>query len=175
MLKWLWLLALPVGALSTQETTGPPFSVDTLGRSPWGAVGRSLVVPGWGQVYNGSWWKVPLFVAGDVSTMWIYRIKDRKVTRIEKSRNQIDRQLQSDPFLTPDQRNVLRSRFNNLTTNLDGALNDRNLYGWLFALSHLLGMVDAYVDAHLFEFETKMDVAFAGSPGYSRAIIRFQW
>ncbi|WP_158827238.1 DUF5683 domain-containing protein [Mucilaginibacter lacusdianchii] len=32
--------------------------------SPGLAVRRSAMIPGWGQVYNGKWWKVPLIYAG---------------------------------------------------------------------------------------------------------------
>ena len=151
------------------------FAVDTLYRSPWGAVGRSFLVPGWGQWYNGSKWKVPVFVIGDVSMMRIYVVKNRKVKRIENQRKQIDRQIKTDPFLTDEQKQILRSRYNNLTGSLDGALNDRNLYGWLFAISHLLGMVDAYVDAHLYNFNDKMDLAYDPEMNTVYLCWRVQW
>src|SRR3569833_3370315 len=32
--------------------------------SPHKAVIRSLIIPGWGQLYNHRWWKVPLIYAG---------------------------------------------------------------------------------------------------------------
>ncbi len=32
--------------------------------SPHKAVMRSLIIPGWGQIYNHQWWKVPLIYAG---------------------------------------------------------------------------------------------------------------
>jgi hypothetical protein len=32
--------------------------------SPHTAVVRSLIIPGWGQLYNHQWWKVPLIYAG---------------------------------------------------------------------------------------------------------------
>jgi hypothetical protein len=31
---------------------------------PSKAVKRSLMIPGWGQLYNGAWWKVPLIYGG---------------------------------------------------------------------------------------------------------------
>ncbi len=136
------------------------FAGDSLLKSPWGAVGRSFLIPGWGQLYNGSPKKSVLFIVTDVSMMGLYMYKDRKVQKIERTRKRIDRQLSDDnPFLTPTQAGILTARFNDLTADLDGALNDRNLYGWFFALSHLLGMVDAYVDAHLFGFDSKMELA----------------
>jgi hypothetical protein len=140
------------------------FRGDTLLKSPWGAVLRSFIIPGWGQWYNESKWKVPVFISTDGTMLYFYNIKDKKVQSIERKRRRIDRQLKTDPFLTPSMRSILSRRFSGLTSDLDGALNRRNLYGWLFALSHLLGMVDAYVDAHLFEFDTKMDLALRPTP-----------
>ncbi len=162
-------------SLSTSGSQNRAFSVDTLYRSPWGAVGRSFLIPGWGQWYNDSQWKVPVFVIGDVSMMSIYVVKNRKVRRIENQRKQIDRQIKKDPFLTDEQKRILRSRYNNLTGSLDGALNDRNLYGWLFAISHLLGMVDAYVDAHLYNFNDKMDLAYDPEMNTVYLSWRVQW
>lgn len=162
-------------SLNTSGMQSRAFAVDTLYRSPWGAVGRSFLIPGWGQWYNNSKWKAPVFVIGDVSMMRIYVVKNRKVKRLENQRKQIDRQIKTDPFLTAEQKQILQSRYNNLTGSLDGALNDRNLYGWLFAISHLLGMVDAYVDAHLFNFKDKMDLAY--DPEMNAVYLRWrvQW
>lgn len=142
-----------------------PFTGDSLFRSPWGALVRSFIVPGWGQWYNDAKLKAPVFLAGDVAMIGIYIHKNKSVRRIENQRTRIDRQIKSDPFLSAGQKNILQNRFNNLTNNLDGALTSRNLYGWFFAISHLLGMIDAYVDAHLFNFNDKMDFVFDPSGG----------
>ncbi|MBL7994676.1 hypothetical protein JNM05_04820 [bacterium] len=151
------------------------FAIDTLFRSPWGAVGRSFLMPGWGQWYNDSKWKAPVFMIADVSLITVYMSKNKRVNRIEHQRKQIDRQIKTDPFLTTEQKQILQSRYNNLTSRLDGALNDRNVYGWYFAISHLLGMVDAYVDAHLYKFKDKMDMAY--DPGLNTVYLcwRVQW
>jgi hypothetical protein len=162
-------------SLTPGGTQSRAFSVDTLYRSPWGAVGRSFLIPGWGQWYNDSYWKAPAFIIGDVSMLRIYSIKNRKVKRIEILRKQIDRQIKNDPFLSAEQKQILRSRHNNLTADLDGALNDRNFYGWLFVISHLLGMVDAYVDAHLYNFDNKMDLAYDPERNAVFFNLRLQW
>ena len=141
------------------ETSSRTFAGDTLIKSPWGAVAMSFVIPGLGQIYNGepSW--AATFVAADLGMASIYYQKNKKVRRIENARTTINRQIQSDPFLTEEKKSRLQAQFNRQTSRLDGALNDRNLYGWLFAISHLLGMVNAYVDAHLYQFDEKMNLA----------------
>ena len=42
-------------------------------KSPWGAVGRSAIIPGWGQIYNESYWKAPVIwgVMGWFVYAWI--------------------------------------------------------------------------------------------------------
>jgi len=50
---------LPSDSLTTQQTvidTNRLLSDEPL-KSPWGAVARSAVLPGWGQVYNEQYWK----------------------------------------------------------------------------------------------------------------------
>lgn len=44
----------------TKEKTYHPDSL----HDPHKAVMRSLIIPGWGQVYNHRWWKVPLIYGG---------------------------------------------------------------------------------------------------------------
>jgi hypothetical protein len=135
------------------------FRDDSLLRSPWGAVGRSFIVPGWGQWYNDQPVKAAVFLVSDAGWMILYQKRNGTVRRIERQRMVIDRQIKTDPYLGAEQKRILQQRFQNLTVKLDQALNRRNLYGWLFALSHLLGMVDAFVDAHLYGFQDKMEMA----------------
>ena len=45
--------------------------------SPQKAVIRSLIIPGWGQLYNHRWWKVPVIYSGIGLLGWvvIYNVK----------------------------------------------------------------------------------------------------
>ena len=44
---------------STQTTKAEGFKMQ---KSPTGAIVRSLILPGWGQYYVESYWKIPLFL-----------------------------------------------------------------------------------------------------------------
>jgi len=157
------------------ESSSRTFAGDTLIKSPWGAVAMSFAIPGLGQMYNEEPGWAAVFVVGDVSMASIYYHKNKKVRRIENTRNRIDLQIKSDPFLTEEKKSRLQSQFNRLTSRLDVSLNDRNLYGWLFALSHLLGMVNAYVDAHLYQFDEKMNLACGVKEDEIRMRLAIRW
>ncbi len=43
-------------------------------KSPWGAVSRSAMLPGWGQIYNGSYWKAAGYFLTDAYL--IYKIRE---------------------------------------------------------------------------------------------------
>jgi hypothetical protein len=101
-------------------------------KSPWGAVGRSAILPGWGQFYNESYWKIPIiwglgawFVYG-----WVQNNDDYKSNR--------DLYNETGTELYRQRRDFYRDQRDNFTIYL--------------VLLYLLNLVDAYVDAHLFDF-----------------------
>jgi hypothetical protein len=101
-------------------------------KSPWGAVLRSAVIPGWGQIYNESYWKVPVIwgITGWLTYNWIYSNKAYKRNR--------DIYLQ-----TGDTRYI---------TVRDFYRDQRDQFAIYIVLTYFLNLVDAYVDAHLFDF-----------------------
>lgn len=152
-----WLPEFQTGEISG-DGQRKVFATDTMVKSPWGAVLRSLVIPGWGQWYNDNRWKAPLYLVSDGIMIGVYMQRNKRVDELERQRSMIDRQIRKDPFLSEERRRILKARFGDLTSDLDGALNRRNLFGWLFAISHLLGMIDAYTDAHLYQFDEKINM-----------------
>ncbi len=94
-------------------------------KSPWGAVLRSAILPGWGQIYTGHYLKAP--VAFALNSFMVYQIYHyEQEWRREKN---------------------------------EGFRNKRNLYTWYFALTYVLTMADAYVDAWLYKFDTAMRIS----------------
>ncbi len=101
-------------------------------KSPWGAVLRSAVIPGWGQLYNESYWKIP--VVWGFAGWFVYNWIDTNDKYI-KSR---------DLYIETDQRIYLLRR--------DFYRDQRDNFAVYLVLTYLLNLVDAYVDAHLFDF-----------------------
>jgi hypothetical protein len=117
----------------SQDTTSPGQQNDqvfVMSKSPAGALLRSAVVPGWGQLYNESYWKVPvvLGIFGYLSYLWI-------------DNNNLYKNFQSQALSNPG-----------LISTRNFYRDQRDLSAIYIAIAYILNMVDAYVDAHLFDF-----------------------
>ena len=116
-------------------------------KSPLAAVLFSLF-PGGGQIYNGSYWKVPIVwgVQGYFVYEWIVNNK----TYVSYKHELADSLSAGPPFNSSDlsrQRNI-----NTLIQLRNGAQDNRDSYAWYIAGAYLLSMLDAYVDAELSGF-----------------------
>jgi hypothetical protein len=131
---------------------------DSLKRQGWSAqprvvMLRSLLLPGWGQMYNGAWYKAGAVAAGEV---WMgARIYD-DTQALHDLQDQIDQaRLDGDP----DRETALVNEYN-------ARLDQRIANSWLLGAVLVYAMVDAYVDAHFrgFEVEFKHDPALPNGP-----------
>lgn len=107
-------------------------------KNPWGAVIRSAIVPGLGQVYNHSYWKIPIIwgVIGWCGYNWNFNNNNYKNYK--------------DLFL----KSVSDGKPNYYYKQLREFYRDqRDLFAVYLGLTYLLNLVDAYVDAHLFNFD----------------------
>jgi hypothetical protein len=108
-------------------------------KSPIGAMLRSAIIPGWGQFYNESYIKIPIIWG--VSTWFIY-------AWITQNKNYIHYQdLYNKSFLETS--NPYTSDYKRIR---DSYRDDRDLFAIYFGLTYFLNIIDAYVDAHLFDF-----------------------
>jgi hypothetical protein len=153
----------------------PPDSVRlvrTIGHKPPGhfddprsAMIRSLLVPGWGQLYNGAWLKA-LVVAGGEGTL-IYKMiqdlndLDRLNAEVAAARAANDAEAEL----------VAVTAYNDTQSTLVARQ-------WLFGGVLVYAMVDAYVDAHFRHFgvEFKQDPALpAGVPVKPQTRLSLRW
>lgn len=115
--------------LSNQSTTDTVF---VMSKSPWGAVARSAVIPGWGQFYNESYWKIPIIWG--TAAWFVYNWVDNN--NLYNDYKSLYQTSESEYFRRL--RNFYRDQRDKFTIYL--------------GLLYLLNLVDAYVDAHLFDF-----------------------
>ena len=104
-------------------------------KSPWGAVLRSAILPGFGQYYNESYWKIPV-VWGSIyyfASIWVKN--DNKYVDYKNLYNE-----------SGQSKDVYK-------TNRDFYRDQRDLFAIYIGLAYVLNLVDAYVDAHLFYFD----------------------
>lgn len=108
-------------------------------KSPWGAVLRSAIIPGFGQFYNESYWKIPV-VWGFIGYFyygWNYGNNSYVKYR--------DLYAQSITGSNPNGNLSYR-------TYREFYKDQRDLFAIYIGLTYFLNLVDAYVDAQLFDF-----------------------
>lgn len=98
-------------------------------RNPRGAMLRSIFVPGWGQFYNGKWFK-GIIIAGTECGIVI-----NSVVQNEYAKNSVT-SLEREFYI-----------------------DNRNLSYWWLAGAILYSAIDAYVDAHLYDFDESPDLS----------------
>ncbi len=109
-------------------------------KSPTGALLRSAVLPGWGQFYNESYWKVP--IVWGVTGWFVYMWTDRN-TLYKDFQNQYNISLIETSQVGDDKLKRLRDFYR----------DDRDQFVFYIGLTYFLNLIDAYVDAHLFDFD----------------------
>ncbi len=147
---------------------------DTIRRfSPRKAAIRSAVLPGWGQVYNKKYWKVPLVYAaiGIPAYTFFYNKKWYEETRdaakmLAPGGDTTGWQSKVDPdlhifFTTPNSINSLLNYRNEFRKNMDYSI-------LIFLLAWGLNVVDAAVDAHLKGFDVSDDLSLKIQPRFDR-------
>ena len=116
-------------------------TVFVMHKSPWGAVLRSAIIPGWGQFYNHSYFKVP--IVWGITGWLIYEWSQS---------NNLYKQYKN-LALNPDNADY-KSYYNQYKTNYQ---DQRDLFAIYIGLAYILNMVDAYVDAQLFDFSVSQN------------------
>lgn len=119
-------------------------------KSPWLAVGMSAVIPGSGQIYNESYWKVP--VIWGLGGYWIYEW----VTLNNSYRDYQD--LYNESLITTPP-----SGNNQYKDIRDFYRNERDKFAWFLGALYVVNLVDAYVGAHLYDFDVSPDLGLDGS------------
>ncbi len=113
-------------------------------KSPTTAVLLSAVLPGAGQFYNESYWKVPI-IGGLVGYFGYEYFRNNNLYKDYR-----DDYAASQTELNPDGDFTLK-------TLREFYRDQRDDFVWYFLIVYVINMVDAYVDAHLFDFDVSED------------------
>ncbi len=134
--------------------------IDTvnISKEPWQpdpkkALWFSLAFPGLGQIYNHSWWKTPFIYGGLGVSIWFIS---------ENHQNYKDFRLAYSDSFDPDTDNDLVKKY----PNQESLRRVRDIYYKRYQLSiiataaiYLINGLEAYVDAHLKNFEISDDLS----------------
>jgi Family of unknown function (DUF5683) len=116
-------------------------------------------VPGGGQIYNGSYWKVPIVwgIQGFFVYEWILNNRTYRSYRTEFS----DSLAAGPPYQSSDL--TRQVNLNTLQDLRNAAQDQRDSYAWYIAGTYLLSILDAYVDAELSGFDVSPGLGSAPS------------
>lgn len=137
--------------------------------SPRKAAIRSALIPGWGQVYNKKYWKVPIVYGalGTTGVVFVYNLKTYKELRLAYRGKYNARVFKdSTDFFKMESRYIpiseesLRFNRNEFRRNIDYTV-------LVFIALWGLNVVDATVDAHLKSFDVSPDLSLKIKPGHS--------
>jgi hypothetical protein len=119
-------------------------------KSPGWAAMRSLLVPGWGQVYTGHRLKAVFVAAAQVSLFTLWQVEESASDRDH------ERYLETgEPaFLSESERHAARAS---------------DLLTWTIVAT-FLSVLDAYIDAHLYGFDDKVRIEGEDKAGISLRI-----
>jgi hypothetical protein len=139
----LLIAADSIGAPQDSADTGE--TAEEKIKKPWptGALLRSAIMPGWGQFYNKQYLKTIIYGGAEILLAYKARQNWREMDEHQSNfMNSDDPEYKAREFaLYEDKRDT------------------RNLYLWLTGLSIFISMFDAYVDAHMADFD-RQDKAF---------------
>lgn len=111
----------------------------------------SLVLPGGGQIYNRSWWKVPIAIGIDFTTIYALVHNTRQYNKLNEGYLRLLNE--GEPYLgfITDVSRVKNAR--------DQARKYRE-YSYIYLIAgHLITVFDAFVDNHLKDFDVSDDLS----------------
>jgi len=119
----------------------------------------SAILPGAGQVYTKKYWKVPIIYAGFITSAY-YINESNNFYQLYKSTylNRIN-------GITTDEFQGIYSD-SDLRTLTDHYRRNREVSALLFTLTYVLNIVDASVNAHLFDYDVSDDLSLHIQPMY---------
>lgn len=149
--------------------------------SPRKAAIRSAIIPGWGQIYNKKYWKVPIVYAALGITGYIFldnvkTYRDLRFTYAAKYKASLPAFDSTSPYPGPyrDSTDYFKIKDRYLPISLESLRAGRDQFrryidysAVFFIIFWGLNVVDAVVDAHLKAFDISPDLSMKIKPAYN--------
>lgn len=121
------------------------------------AVALSTVLPGSGQFYNEDYWKIPIIWGFGIYWGLEWRYLNKKYKDFGSQYNESIKEL---PPYGDEQFRRLRDFYR----------DERDKFAWYIGVLYFLNIVDAYVGAHLYDFDVSPDLSDNISSDFSVGI-----
>ena len=154
------LIFLSFGALAQNSDTDKPK------HSAHRASVYSAIIPGAGQVYNKKYWKAPVVWASIATTLYFAKENNSNFINYQEAYI-LRRDGGTDDYFdiyTNDQ----------LITIIDYYQRNRDVSYILTGVFYLLNIVDASVDAHLFDFDINENLSLKAAPSVLTSSVGYQ-
>ena len=119
----------------------------------------SAVLPGAGQVYNRKAWKVPILYAGFAGLGYLIYFNQKKFNEFEGA---LVLRYDDNPATVDEYTDLYTD--DNLRTLADFYRRNRDLSIMGLSIVYVLNIIDAHVDAHLFDFNMDDDLSLNWQP-----------
>ena len=130
-----------------------------INKKPKKAAIYSSIIPGAGQIYTKKYWKIPIIYAG-LATSAYYINHNHKSYKTYKQ-TYLDR---LDGVLIDEYTDVYTD--SELVTLTEYYRRNTEISALLFTLTYVLNIVDASVNAHLFNYNVSEDISMEIKPVY---------
>ena len=149
----LWLGGNSSLIFAQSDSIPTPVKNKKTGQNPRVAALRAAVVPGWGQLYNKKYWKIPLVYGGAAGIGYgVYW---------NNAQYQFFRNSYQEAFLSGNPQNINLQRVEVLRNEFRRNKEQLIIFGILF---YGLTIVDAIVDAHFSTYDISDDLSLRYFP-----------
>jgi hypothetical protein len=151
----------PKPFISDKEADAPP-PVVVKRHSPKKAAMLSAIAPGAGQIYNRKYWKLPLVYGGIGGLGYWVGLNIKNLNGYSNAyRLQVDGDSTTfGSYKGISDTNALKLKRNEVKSSLDLSII-------LMVVAYAINVVDATVDAHLFDYDVNEDITISLKPNFN--------
>ena len=170
---FLLVLLLPIGlhAKDVKDTLQLKPVVKPYKIIPRQATLKSLMIPGWGQLYNRQYWKLPLVAGAFVSLGMIANWNDVRYSKYRGYYYIVSPRISDPKYIPPatievpyEDGTIRDLDVNQLKRLTDGYRRNRDYTYIGMVLAWTLNVIDANVSAHLKTFDVSDDISLQVKP-----------